>query len=283
MNPLFGPAGTPDSYASFSKTSLDMPLFLSKMGLTAFEYQCGRGVNIGTEKAIQLGKNAAEYGVTMSLHSPYYISLSSLEEEKRLNSIKYIMDSARAVKSMGGNRVILHSGSCGKMPREQALILAKMTLKLALDTLDEEGLDDIILCPETMGKINQLGTVEEVVELCKIDDRMVPCIDFGHVNARTQGGLANIEDFGEIFDIIEDNLGLERLQKFHSHFSHIEYSAGGEVRHLTFEDTKFGPNFEFIAELVYKKNCSPVFICESAGTQTEDAVVMRDMFLEMKN
>ncbi|MBQ9920287.1 MAG: endonuclease IV, partial [Clostridia bacterium] len=71
------------------------------------------------------------------------------------------------------------------------------------------------------------------------------------------------------------------LKEFHSHFSKIEYSAGGEKKHLTFEDTVFGPNFEPLMELIYKKNLSPTFICESAGTQAEDAKVMKDYYLSL--
>ena len=67
-----------------------MPEYIEKMGLDCFEYQCGRGVNIGLDKAQELGKLANEKGITLSLHAPYYISLSSVEKEKRDKSIEYI-------------------------------------------------------------------------------------------------------------------------------------------------------------------------------------------------
>ena len=159
------------------------------MGLDCFEYQCGRGVNIGEAKATELGSIAKEKGITLSLHAPYYISMSSVEEEKRLNSIKYILDSAKAVNYMGGDRIVVHTGSCGKISRERALELAMDTMKLAVKALDDEGLSHIHICPETMGKVNQLGTLDEVLELCTIDERLIPCIDFGHLNARDLGIL----------------------------------------------------------------------------------------------
>lgn len=275
----FGPAGTSDSFKQMGyKSSLQVPEYIEKMGLDCFEYQCGRGVNIGLDKAQELGKLANEKGITLSLHAPYYISMSSVEEEKRLNSVNYILSSARAVNAMGGYRIIVHTGSCGKISREEALHLAKDTMKKVITALDNEGLSNIHICPETMGKVNQLGTLYEVLELCKLDERLIPCIDFGHLNARDLGILKTKEDFEKIFISIRDSLGTDRLKIFHSHFSKIEYTTGGEKRHLTFEDTVFGPNFEPVMELTVKYGCSPIFICESAGTQAEDAKQMKDYY-----
>ncbi len=283
MTAKFGPAGNSESFFKMGyKSSLDVPEYVEKMGLDAFEYQCGRGVNIGLEKANQLGRLAAEKGIAMSLHAPYYISMSSVEEQKRLNSINYILSSARAVKAMGGNRIVIHTGSCGKISREQALTLAVDTMKKAIDALDSEGLSDIRMCPETMGKINQLGDLNEVLSLCELDERLLPCIDFGHLNARTCGGLATAESFLEIFDAIENRLGNSRLKEFHSHFSKIEYTTGGEKRHLTFSDQVFGPQFEPAIEFIVKKNCHPTIICESDGTQAEDARTMKNYYLDLQ-
>ena len=283
MSAKFGPAGNSESFKTMGyKHSLQVPEYIVKKGLDAFEYQCGRGVNIGEEKARDLGKIADEKGVALSLHAPYYISMSSVEEEKRLNSIRYILDSARAVNFMGGTRIVVHTGSCSKISREEALFLAIDTMKLAIKTLDDEGLSGVRICPETMGKINQLGTLEEVIALCKLDERLLPCIDFGHLNARTLGGSNSKEAYEKILDTIENELGQARLKEFHSHFSKIEYSAGGEKKHLTFEDRVYGPDFEPLMELIYKKNLSPTFICESAGTQAEDAKQMKDYYLSLK-
>ncbi len=281
--PKFGPAGNSESFAALGyKNSLQVPEYIVEMGLDCYEYQCGRGVNIGEDKARQLGEKAKAAGVSLSLHAPYYISMSSVEEEKRLNSINYILASAKAVNSMGGDRIVVHTGSCGKITREQALTFALDTMKKALDALDREGLGHIHICPETMGKVNQLGTLNEVLELCRLDERLIPCIDFGHLNARDLGILKITADFENIFTSIQNALGTDRLKCFHSHFSKIEYTTGGEKRHLTFEDTVFGPDFEPVMELTYKYGCDPTFICESAGTQAEDAKKMKDYYLSLK-
>ena len=277
--PKFGPAGNSESFSKMGyKNSLDVPDYIVKMGLDCYEYQCGRGVNIGEEKARLLGEKAAKAGITLSLHAPYYISRSSTEEEKRDNSVNYILASARAVNAMGGDRIVVHTGSCGKISRSDALDLALDTMRKAIAALDGEGLSNIHICPETMGKVNQLGTLEEVLELCLLDERLIPCIDFGHLNARNMGSLKSFADYENIFLKIKDKLGTDRLKSFHSHFSKIEYTTGGEKRHLTFEDTVYGPDYQPVMELTCKYGCSPVFICESAGTQAEDAKQMKDYY-----
>ena len=123
-----------------------------------------------------------------------------------------------------------------------------------------------------------LGTLEEVLEICQLDERLLPCIDFGHLNARTHGSLDSYEAFAELFDKMENAIGIERAKRFHSHFSKIEYSKGGEVKHLTFEYEKYGPDFDPIAKIIKEREYSPTFICESAGTQAEDAVIMKTIF-----
>lgn len=280
----FGPAGNSESFAAMGyKKTLQVPEYLVRMGLDAFEYQCGRGVNISQEKAAEFGAACREKGIYVSLHAPYYISLSSVEEEKRLNSINYILQSARAVNWMGGERIVVHSGSCSKISREEALALAMDTMKLAQKALDEEGLSHIHICPEVMGKINQLGTLEEVMSLCSIDERIIPCVDFGHLNARTFGGLKGAEDFARVLDTIHNRLGEERARCFHIHFSKILYTEkGGEKCHLTFEDQEYGPHFEPLAEEMAKRGAAPVVICESAGTQAEDAATMKFVWNRIK-
>ena len=228
----FGTAGTSDSFAAQGyKTSLEVPEYTAKMGLNAFEYQCGRGVRLGLDKAAKMAALAAPKDILFSVHAPYYISMSSLEEDKRLNSIQYLLQSAAVCRALGGKRIIFHSGSCGKQSREAALEKALDTMRRAVEALDEAGFADMTLCPETMGKVGQLGTLDEVLALCGVDERITPCIDFGHLNARTLGGIQSKADYAAILDRMAEALGDERARRFHVHFSRIEYSKGGEKRH----------------------------------------------------
>lgn len=273
----FGPGGNSVSWGK-RKFPADLPQYLKEFGLNGYEIECGRGVRVSEAAVRDLPKLAGENGIYVTLHAPYFISLSSVEEEKRLNSVNYILESAKAAKSVGARKIVVHSGSCSKMTRAEATYLAKQTLALAQKTLDENGLSDIIICPETMGKINQLGTLEEVLELCGVDERFLPTVDFGHLNARTLGGIKMREDYAKMLDLIENELGHERLSDMHVHFSKIEYTAGGEKRHLTFADEQYGPAYEPLMEEIHKRKLQPSIICESDGTQAEDAAEMKKYY-----
>ena len=275
---VFGPAGNSDSFKERYKLFSDIPEYVEDMGLDVFEYQFGRGVRMSTVNAAVLKEEAKTRNISFSAHAPYYITLSSEDEEKRLNSIRYILESAKAVTEMGGNRIIVHSGSVGKRTRKEALLLAKDTVSLSIKALDEAGFTNVIVCPETMGKIGQLGDLDEVMELCSVDERIIPCIDFGHLNARTGGGIKDKDDYLSIFKSVEKAVGSDRLRVFHIHFSKIEFTAGGEKAHLTLADNEYGPEPEPLLELIAKKKLTPWIICESDGTQAEDALVMKRIY-----
>ena len=185
---------------------------------------------------------------------------------------------------MGADRIVIHSGSCAKLSREDALELAKDTLTRARKTVVEQGFEHIVFCPETMGKVNQLGNLTEVLELCKLDDTFLPTIDFGHLNAREFGYIKGKAEYEKMLDEVENAIGHDRLKIFHSHFSKIMFTnPGGEKKHLTFDDNQgFGPDYEPLMEIVAKKDLSPIFVCESAGTQDKDALTMKNYYLSVK-
>lgn len=279
---LFGPGGNSVSfYNEGHKSTLDAPKWLYDKGLDAYEYECGQGVRVSAETARKFGEEAKKYGITLSVHAPYFISLASEEEEKRENSIKYILDTLNIAKAMGAKRIVVHPGGCSKRDRKEAFNLALKTIEKAVKVAKESGFGDIKICPETMGKINQLGILEEIVEMCKIDEMLVPTIDFGHINAREMGSLKTEEDFEKIVKYMIDELGEERGRRFHVHFSKIEYTTGGEKRHLTFEDEVYGPEFLPFAKVIKKYNLDLVVICESDGTMAEDALTMKKILSEV--
>ena len=275
MNALFGPAGNAESFSAAGfRATADAPAWLAQMSLTAYEYQCGRGVRVGTETAQKIGQAARENDITLSLHAPYFINLSTDTEEQREKNVRYVLESCRAAQDMGADRIVVHTGGLGKRSREAAMENSRYNVRLLLDRKEAAGYDAVALCLETMGKINVIGTAEEIMELVALDDRLLPCIDFGHLNARTHGGMCTREDVKALYDLMENTIGIERARQFHSHFSKIEYGKGGEVRHLTFADTVYGPEFDAVAQETAARGYTPRFICESAGTQAEDAVAM---------
>lgn len=179
---------------------------------------------------------------------------------------------------MGGSRIVVHPGGLGGLSRPEAAAKAAGTLLEAQRVLDEAGLSHVHICPETMGKINQLGDLEEVLGFCEFEERFIPCIDFGHLNSRTHGALEEPGAYEAVLDAIRNRLGEERGKGFHIHFSKIEYSAGGEKVHLTFESTAFGPDPAPLMALLAQRKLSPVCICESrrhpgGGRRRNEAVI----------
>ncbi|MBQ7769774.1 MAG: hypothetical protein IJ373_01145 [Clostridia bacterium] len=136
----------------------------------------------------------------------------------------------------------------------------------------------MIFCPETMGKLAQIGTVEEIVRFCKVDPVYTPCVDFGHINARERGSLNTVADYQSRLQYMIDELGYDRMKHFHVHFSKIMYGAKGEIKHLTFEDEVYGPNFEPLAAALKALKLEPYIVSESAGKQIEEAEIMKKMY-----
>ena len=175
---------------------------------------------------------------------------------------------------------VIHSGSAGKISREEAMRLSCDTLSRLMETV---GDTPIRLGIETMGKRNQLGTLEEVIEQCKVDPHFHPVVDFGHLNARGVGGqFPDRDSYRRVFHTIADKLGAEYATHLHCHFSKIEFTDAGEKRHVTFEDTVYGPEFEPLMEAIIVDNLCPRIICESDNTMAEDALAMKQYWLERR-
>lgn len=281
MKAFFGPGGNSEAFKlAGGKSTLDAPEWISSIGLDAYEYEAGNGISASPAMLLELGALARRYNIKMSFHTPYFISLSGVEEEKRLKSIRYISDSLNAANLIGAGTIVVHTGSAAKITRHEAMKLAGDTLIRTLNTVDTYG---IKIGLETMGKVNQLGTLDEVLELCRIDSSLVPVVDFGHMNARECGGVFNTkDDYLRVFDRIDRALGSEVAKNLHCHFSKIEWTGAGEKKHLTFADTVYGPEFEPLVEAIVENSLTPTVISESAGTQSDDALAMKKYYEELK-
>ena len=276
MSVSFGPAGNSDSFSKVHRSSLAAPEWIAGLGLDAYEYQCGKGVNVGEETARKLGANARAAGVRLSLHAPYFINLANPDPESLEKTTGYILAACRAADWMGAGRVVIHSGALMKRTRRQAMDIALHALEAVVATCDAAGYGHIVLCPETMGKINQLGDLDEVLELCQVDERLLPTVDFGHLYARSLGADEGEEATERMLDKLSAALGEERASRFHSHFSRIQFTpGGGEKMHLTFDQNEFGPDHRPLMKSLARRGWSPTIICESAGTQAEDALTMK--------
>ena len=275
----FGPSGNCESfYAEGNTHTEEAASFVKNRGLDCFEYSFGRGVRMTEDKAISIGEAFQKEGIEISAHAPYFINFANPDDEMAAKSYGYVLDTAKVLKLMGGKRVVFHPAAQGKVSRDEAVEKTEERLKILRDYIYLNNMQDMIFCPETMGKLAQIGTVEEIMRFCKIDPIFVPCIDFGHINAREQGSLKTVEDYKSRLQYMIDELGYERMKHFHSHFSKIMYSVKGEIKHLTFDDTVYGPKFEPLAIALKELKLEPYLVSESAGMQAEEAEYMKKVY-----
>ncbi|MCL2370977.1 MAG: TIM barrel protein [Firmicutes bacterium] len=275
----FGPSGNSKSfYESGRKYTYQEGEFLNSLGLNAFEYSFGRGAYMSSETAEQIKNEFDKYNIKVSCHAPYFINFASDDQEKIAKSFGYIVSSINAIRKMGGQRVVFHAGSQSKLERVEAFGLTYRNVVALDNLLDQSGVKDITLCPETMGKDVQIGSVEEVIELCKISSRFVPCFDFGHINCIMRGRLDSTSKFVEIFEYGIKHLGRQKIDNCHIHFSKIEYGSKGEIRHTTFDDPQFGPNPRHLIEAIKQLDLHPTIICESKDQMSDDALVLKNLY-----
>ena len=275
----FGPSGNGEKfYAEGHKHTEEAAAFCRDLGLDCFEYSFGKGILLSEGKAEVIGKAFKDAGIEISVHAPYFINFANPTEEAAQKSYNYVLNSAKYIRLMGGKRIVFHPATQGKLERQVAVSFTEDRLKVLRDLIYQSGYEDLYFCPETMGKLAQIGTLEEVVNFCKIDKVFLPAIDFGHLNAREGGSLKTVEDFKTRLEYMIGELGYERVKHFHVHFSKIMYGGKGEIKHLTFADTEYGPEFEPFAEALKILKLEPYIVSESAGTQVEDAIEMKRLY-----
>jgi len=272
----FGPSGNDALfYEQAYKSTVQAPEWIAKMGLTAFEYSFGRGIRMSDATAKAIGEECAKHNIAISAHAPYFINLAR-EWEK---SYIYIERSLHMLKLMGGRNLVVHVGSQGDLDRALAIKNCKTNLKKVLSKLDVGF--DFRLCIETMGRYPAIGDYKEICDICSVDKRVIPALDFGHINCLMQGALSKDELLiPEIMDYCMKNVGAEKMQNVHIHFSAIKFGAKGELGHLDFQDAaeQFKPLFEPLVKYIKAKKLSPTIICESANRQAKDALMLKEKF-----
>lgn len=271
----FGPAGRSDEDVAANLSYAKLFEKINDLGLDAVELPFTFGVKMTSELAQELNQKAKELGIQISGHAPYYINFANPDKLKIDGTISYLMQTVKKVKELGGDRVVFHPGSELKQKREDAVNNVLENLKVFLSALDEEKIDGVYICPETMGKHGQIGTPDEVAEMCKLDRRIIPTLDFGHINAFYGGSLKTKQDF---IDIIKKFTDIGKTE-IHIHFSKIEYGAKGEIKHLTFDDEKFGPDYKLMIDALKEfPDVNFRVVCESSGTQSKDSKIMQEYF-----
>ncbi len=277
----FGPSGNSEAfYQEGYKETAQAPKWLSEQGLNAFEYAFTLGQFLTDKTAAKIAEEGKKYDIEFSVHAPFYINFANPSDTAYENNFKFLLNSVAGLKKLGGRHCVLHIGSQMKMTREEAMANIKRTFTEFIREFERTE-NSIYLCPETMGKYTQIGSVDEIFEICTWGDCVLPTLDFGHINSVMQGALKTKEDFISILQKGIDKIGYEKMKGCHIHFSKIMYGAKGEIKHLTFDDTVYGPEPKPFLEAIKELKLEPVIISESAGTQSKDAAIMRDIYMNL--
>src|SRR3989344_1957750 len=269
---LFGTAGIPHS--SNPRTTLDGIKHVSNLGLGAMELEFVRSINITKEKAPYIKKAAEENDVVLTCHAPYFINLNSLEKAKIKASIDRILNSARIANLCGGYSVCFHAGFYMKQEPKKVYETVKHNLKEIISTLKKEN-SNIWIRPETTGKETQFGNVDEILQLSQELDNVMPCVDFAHFHARTNGKYNTYNEFAGILEAIEKKLGKKGLENMHIHITGIAYGPKGEKNHLTLDESDL--KYKELLKALKDFKVKGVAISESPNIEG-DALLMQKVY-----
>jgi deoxyribonuclease-4 len=231
---LFGTAGAP--YSSKKGTTMEGIRRVKELELGCMEIEFVRGVKMGASSAKEVQEIATSKNVPLSVHAPYYINLNSSEPEKIDASIKRIYDSALIGSICRARSIVFHPAYYQKDKPEEVFSRVLRKLQELTARMAEEDIDTV-LRPETTGKPTQFGSLDETLNMCSQLEKVLPCIDFAHLHARSNGKENSYEEFTAILQKVENVLGREALENMHVHISGIEYGPKGEKNHLRLEES----------------------------------------------
>ena len=268
----FGTAGIP--FSTNPRNTVEGIKQVKKLGLGSMELEFVHSVNISEQKAPEVRKVAQENDIVLTCHGSYYINLNSSEKEKITASIFRILSAARIANLCGGYSVCFHAGFYAGQDKEKVYPTVKDGMKEIVKTLKHEG-NKIWIRPETTGKDTQFGNVDEILRLSEEFDNVMPCVDFAHLHARTNGKYNTYEGFASILAAIEKKLGKRGLENMHIHLTGIAYGPKGEKNHLTLKQSDM--NYKDLLKVLKDYKVKGVVTSESPNLE-EDALLMKKTF-----
>ncbi|MCX8028957.1 MAG: TIM barrel protein [Brevinematales bacterium] len=247
-----------------------------ELELDGMEIEFVHGVRTKDSEMIKIGEYGKNKNIVFTAHAPYYINLNAKEKEKYIKSKEHIKKTIMALEKANGWSMVFHPAFY--LEDHPHIVLSKVikAIEEINSELKELGHNfNVWIRPETMGKPSQFGSLEEVVEVSKHFDNVLPCIDFSHLYARTIGGYNTEKEIYEIFEYIGKELGDQALKNMHIHLSGIEYGPKGEKFHNTFDETKF--NYKFVIKALKYFEVEGVIISESSNIEY-DALIIKNLY-----
>lgn len=267
---LFGTCGIPYS-ARIPESFVSGIERLNELGLDCMEIKFPQSLTTVGPNIVR--ETAARLGIKLSAHAPYSLNFNASSRHDIRLSQRMLIEIARIASSWGVKSVTFHPAFyLGKSP-EKAYNKVKKHLGKVLNTLEKEE-NSVRIRPETTGKIDQLGTLEEVVSLCAERRELAPAIHFAHLYART-GGFNSHQEFTSILHWLERRLGRAALDDIHIYICGISYDEGGECKHLNLEESDF--NYGELLQALKDFDVKGVVICESPNLEA-DALLLKEAY-----
>ena len=248
---------------------------LSDMNLDGMEMEFVHGVRISDDNKTVVKEEAPKKKFLITAHAPFYINLNSPEPEKIEASVNRVVETVNVADEVGAYSITFHAAFYMGKDKETVYSIVKEGFEKILNQTEGKK---VWIRPETTGKATQWGDLEEVIRLSNEFENVLPCVDFSHLHARTNGGYNTYDDFCKILDNIGTKIGQYALDNFHAHIAGIEYTAKGERKHLNLEESDM--NYKDLLKAFKKFNVKGAVVCESPNIE-DDAALIKQYYLSI--
>ena len=245
---------------------------LKEMKLDGMELEFVHGVRMNDEHRAFVKEQSKDFVITA--HGPFYINLNSKEEEKIDASVQRIIDTVSVAQQAGAFSITYHAAFYMGGDKQTVYNQVKKQTKRIIDVLEREKIN-VWVRPETTGKATQWGDIDEIVNLSKEFEQVLPCVDFSHLHARTAGQYNTYDEFSYVLEKIGKEIGQYALENFHGHLAGIEYTAKGERQHLNLEESDM--NYKDLLKVLKEFNVKGAIVCESPNIE-DDCKLLKDFY-----
>src|SRR6188472_3760624 len=223
-----GPARMPSRESP--EEAIDLIL---ERGYTACEIDFESGFWMDYPFAERLGELARENDVALSVHAPLFGFMGHLEAggRKFTSAVGALDRSAGIVAASGAELVVFHPGFLLERSREDAIDAVVGQLEMLRERLEGKG-RGVPFGIEVMGRVRDLGSVDDVVEISERTGWVRPVLDFAHMHATSDGAYLEASLFAEALEAVD--AVQEPGTPFHIHFSDIAYANRNEKHHLPY-------------------------------------------------
>jgi deoxyribonuclease IV len=272
---LFGTAGIPLSTSP--PTTINGVKRVAGLGLDCMELEFVRGIYLKEPEVKTVAGIAAEQGIRLSAHAPYYINLNAREPLKLRQGQGMLRNAARIAWLSDAKSIVVHPGFyMGDAPQDAFRNIMEHLEHVQM-RLEEEGIG-IKLRVETSGKKSQFGSFGEILDICAATPAIAPCLDFAHLHAY-EGKVNTYAEFSDLLTRVREKLGETALGDMHLHISGIAYGKLGEKSHLPLEESDL--DYKELLRALRDAKAEGMVICESPN-QEEDALLLKRTYESLR-